>query len=327
MTGMLNIGVDLGGTTTKMAFINDDGKVLNKWAVKTDTSVNGKNIVRDIAGSIAEKMAEHHFQRAEIRGIGIGAPGFIDMPTGFISQAVNIGWKNYQLREDLERQTGFPAIVDNDANTAALGEMWLGAGKGAANLICVTLGTGVGSGIIINGDIVHGASGMAGEIGHMTVITKGGATCNCGKTGCLETVASATGIRRLALEALDYNDSESILRAVFEENGDIGAEDVFGCAKKGDSLSAAVVDKAAGYLGYALAAAAMVNNPEKIVLGGGVSQAGELLLRPVIYYFERYALPKVSEAARIVIAELGNDAGMIGGAWLAKTKITSVRQA
>ncbi|RYM02203.1 ROK family glucokinase [Sporolactobacillus sp. THM7-7] len=327
MAEIMNIGVDLGGTTIKMALIDDAGSILDKWAIATNTIDNGSHIASDISLSIEKKLAQYHLGQSEVRGIGMGAPGFLDMETGFVYKAVNIGWENYPLKDELERSMGVPVILENDANIAALGEMWLGAGKGAKNLICVTLGTGVGGGIICNGDILHGVSGMAGEIGHMTVVTRDGAPCNCGKRGCLETVSSATGIRRLALEALDYNDSESILRDIFEEKGDITAEDVFNCARKKDPLSSAVADKAANYLGYALGAISIVTNPEKIVIGGGVSHAGSVLLNPLTEYFKKYSLPRIFDACSIVTAKLSNDAGVIGGAWLAKTKLKQVHPA
>lgn len=327
MSEMINIGVDLGGTTTKMALIDDSGKMIDKWAIMTNTVDNGSHIASDISASVVKKLAEYQLDRAEIRGIGMGAPGFIDMTTGFVYKAVNIGWENYPLKDELEKSTGIPVIIENDANMAALGEMWLGAGQGAKNLVCVTLGTGVGGGIICDGEILHGVSGMAGEIGHMTVIPKDGAPCNCGKKGCLETVSSATGIKRLALEALDYNDSDSILRGIFEKKGDISAEDVFNCAGKKDPLSSAVTEKAAYYLGYALAAISIVINPEKIVIGGGVSHAGDTLIAPLTKYFKKFSLPRVFESCAIDIAKLGNDAGVIGGAWLAKTKLSQVRTA
>lgn len=327
MSELIHIGVDLGGTTIKMALIDDTGKMIDKWAIATNTIDNGSRIASDISASIVKKLAQLQIDRSAVSGIGMGAPGFINMTTGFVYKAVNIGWENYPLKDELESLTGIPAIIENDANLAAIGEMWLGAGRGARNMVCVTLGTGVGGGIICDGEILHGVNGMAGEIGHITVLPKNGAPCNCGKKGCLETVSSATGIRRLALEALDYNDSDSILRDIFENKGDITAEDVFLCAGKNDPLSSAVAEKAAYYLGYALGAISIVINPEKIVIGGGVSRAGDTLLAPLTKYFKKFSLPRVFEACTIDVAKLGNDAGVIGGAWLAKTKIGKLRTA
>ncbi|MFD2618303.1 ROK family glucokinase [Terrilactibacillus laevilacticus] len=321
MMDMWNVGVDIGGTTIKLAFVTDDGLFVDKWEIPTNTSENGKHIAKDISYSIHTKLKENGHTLDQVRGIGLGAPGFIEMSTGFIYQAVNIGWKDYALKEELENETGFPVIIDNDANIAAIGEMWLGAGKGSKDLLCVTLGTGVGGGVITGGEVVHGITGMAGEIGHVTVIPEGGSPCNCGKTGCLETVSSATGIRRLALEALNENPGLGLLQTMFEENGDISAADIFNCAKEKDALSMRIVETASYYLGFALANISMINNPEKIVIGGGVSRAGETLLEPVKRYFKQYALSRVSQATDIVIATLGNDAGILGAAWLAKNKL------
>lgn len=211
-------------------------------------------------------------------------------------------------------ETSLPAVVDNDANIAAIGEMWKGAGNGAKNLICVTLGTGVGGGVIANGQIVRGANGAAGEIGHITSVPEGGAPCNCGKTGCLETIASATGIVRLAKEKLATSETDSSLRKLET----ITAKDVLDAAKENDRLALEVVEEVFFHLGLALANAANALNPEKIVIGGGVSKAGNWLAERVTEYFKRFAFPRVAESASIVIATLGNDAGVIGGAWLAK---------
>ncbi|MCL1630381.1 ROK family glucokinase [Sporolactobacillus sp. CPB3-1] len=317
---MINIGVDLGGTTIKMALINEEGKMIDKWVIATNTIDNGKHIASEISKSILKKIRQFGLETSSVHGVGVGAPGFINLDTGFIYQAVNIGWKDYPFKAELEQLLGLPVIVDNDANMAALGEMWLGAGQGTRNLICVTLGTGVGAGIICDGKILHGVSGMAGEIGHITVIPRDGAACNCGKTGCLETVSSATGIRRMALDALDYIDSESILRTMFETKGDITAEDVFDCAERQDPLSSTVTEKAAYYLGYALGALAVTVNPEKIVIGGGVSHAGDALVKPLKKYFRHFSLPKIADSCSIDLAKLGNDAGVFGAAWLCMQK-------
>ncbi|TCP31143.1 glucokinase [Scopulibacillus darangshiensis] len=314
------IGVDVGGTTVKLAFVDDEGHIIDKWDIQTDTSHDGKNITSDISESIMVKLKEHNTAISDIKGLGIGAPGFINMENGFIFQAVNIGWHSYPLKEELEKATGLPVILDNDANTAALGEMWQGAGNGAEDLLCVTLGTGVGGGVITRGEIVHGVTGMAGEIGHITVIPEGGLPCNCGKRGCLETVSSATGICRMAIEGLAEHPN-SALKRIFDETGDLTSKDVFDAAKAQDTWAILVVENAAFHLGMTLASVAMTLNPSKIVIGGGVSKAGDVLINPVNHYFKLYSLPRVYEGAELVLAELGNDAGVIGGAWLAKTKL------
>jgi glucokinase len=314
------VGIDLGGTTTKMAFVNLSGEVEDKWEIPTDTNNAGLNITTDIAASLKEKLDTIGRTVESLLGIGMGAPGFIEMETGFIYNAVNIGWVNFPLKEKLEAETNLPVIVDNDANIAALGEMWKGAGDGANDLLAVTLGTGVGGGIVANGNIVHGTSGMAGEIGHLTSVPEGGYLCNCGKTGCLETIASATGIARIATEGLEPR-KESSLYTIHNQTGSLTAKDVFDAAKQGDAWAVDVIDQICFHLGLAIANLANAINPSKIVIGGGVSQAGETLLTPLKQYFERFALPRVYESTDFAIAELGNDAGVIGGAWLVKTKI------
>jgi glucokinase len=322
MTERWLVGVDLGGTTTKIAFLSNYGELLHKWEIPTDKSDNGKNIIVDIAKAIDRKLEELNQTKEKLVGIGMGAPGPVDMAKGIIYEAVNLGWdKNTPLKDLLEVETGLPAVIDNDANCAALGEMWKGAGDGAKDLVCVTLGTGVGGGVITNGDIVHGVRGAGGEIGHITVVAQGGFQCNCGKTGCLETVASATGVVRLANERLDSSDIPSSLRDIRNEYHEINAKDVFDAAGSNDELAQSVVDQLAFYLGMALANLGNVLNPEKIVLGGGVSKAGEILLKPVLNDFQQFSFPTVRTSTRLSIATLGNDAGVIGAAWLVKNKI------
>ncbi len=314
------IGVDLGGTTTKLAFINYYGEIIHKWEIPTDNSEEGKNITINIAKAIDTKMEELGLSKDQIIGLGMGAPGPVNLSTGVVYNTVNLGWKdNYPLKDLLEVETSLPVIIDNDANCAALGEMWKGAGNGAKDLVCVTLGTGVGGGVIANGDIVQGVSGAAGEIGHITSVPAGGAQCNCGKTGCLETIASATGIVRQAVEKLQMVNTGE-LAAFYKEKGHITAKDVFDTARGGDAASLSVISETAFHLGLALANIANTLNPEKIVLGGGVSKAGDILLKPVIENFGKFAFPRVKESTVIDIATLGNDAGVIGAAWLAKNK-------
>jgi glucokinase len=316
MTDKWLVGVDLGGTTIKMAFINLDGEMIDKWEIPTDKT--GKTITADIANAIDQKLHELNQPKSRLLAIGMGAPGPVNTETGFVYKTTNLGWVNYPLKDRLEAATSLPAVIDNDANIAALGEMWKGAGAGAKDLICVTLGTGVGGGIISNGNIVHGVNGAGGEIGHITSIPKGGAPCNCGKTGCLETIASATGIVRITLEKLKKDSKSSILHERWNNSGNITAKDVFNTAKENDELALQIVDEVTYHLGLALANLANGLNPEKIVIGGGVSKAGNILINGVRQYFDQFAFPRVAEGATITAATLGNDAGVIGGAWLAK---------
>jgi len=315
------VGVDIGGTTIKMAFINQNGKIIYKWGILSNINEKGKHIPTDIAKSIDQTLDELGQEKQKLMGIGVGAPGPVNVGTGSIDVAINLGWENFPLRELLEIETSLPVIVDNDANVAAIGEMWKGAGKGAKDLLCVTLGTGVGGGIIANGEIVHGINGAGGEIGHITSIVDGGVRCNCGKTGCIETIASATGIVRLMIEELSSTHTPSKLRDFYDEHQKLSSELVFKVANEGDELANKVIEKVALYLGLALAHLANGLNPEKIIIGGGVSKAGDALLVPLKEQFIRFAFPRVLQGVELAIATLGNDAGIMGGAWLVKKRL------
>ena len=320
------LGVDLGGTSTKLAFINLYGEIIHKWQIPTDTSKNGINITTNIAKAIDVKLAELDETKNRILGIGMGAPGPVRFQNGSVYEAINLGWDNYPLKDLLEVETSLPAVIDNDANIAALGEMWKGAGQGAKDLVCITLGTGVGGGVIANGQVVHGKSGAAGEIGHITVVTENGAPCNCGKKGCLETVASATGIVRLVQEALSNTKATSLLQEKMNAGQPLSSKLVFDCAKEEDVLSKNIIEKVSFYLGLALSHIGNLLNPEKIVIGGGVSKAGDLLINPVRETFERYAFKRVLKSTKILPATLGNDAGVIGAAWLVKNRVNQEMQ-
>lgn len=276
MTEKWIAGIDLGGTTTKLAFINENGDIVHKWEIDTDNSEKGKNILKNISDSIDQKLERLNKEKEILLGIGIGVPGAVDLKKGIIYEAVNLGWEdNLPVVQALGELTGLPVAIDNDANCAALGEMWKGAGQGAKDLLCVTLGTGVGGGVIVNKQIVHGVKGAAGEIGHITVIPENGSPCNCGKTGCLETVASATGISRIATENLHTYKNDSRMKDIFAKQGRLSAKDVFDCANENDQLAKKIVDQVAFYLGLTLANIGNSLNPEKIVIGGGVSKAGD----------------------------------------------------
>jgi glucokinase len=307
------VGVDLGGTTIKIAFVDYEGTIKYKWEIPTDKT--GESIVGDIAQAIDDKLAEINQPKSKLSALGMGAPGPVDFETGMIYETVNLGWKNYPLKEHLQTETGLPATVENDANIAALGEMWKGAGNRADDLILVTLGTGVGGGIIVNGEVVHGVNGAGGEIGHICCVSEGGAPCNCGKTGCIETIASATGIVRVALEKLkESEDRPSMLR----NHTLITSREVFEAASAGDALALEVVDYVTEQLGLVLGHLGSALNPAQIVIGGGVSKAGEILRSKVEKAYKKHAFPRAANSATISIAELGNEAGVIGGAWIAR---------
>ncbi|WP_338750091.1 ROK family glucokinase [Bacillus sp. FJAT-52991] len=317
MATSLIAAVDLGGTTTKLAFINTSGEIVVGWKVPTDVSNHGSRIIKNIAEEIKKKLLEMSISKDQLLGVGVGAPGPFS-ESGVMYEAVNLGWrKNYPLKALLEQEIGLPVMVENDANCAALGEMWKGAGGGAENLVCVTLGTGVGGGVIVNGKIVRGARGAAGEIGHMTVVTEKGFVCNCGKSGCLETVSSATGVVRLASQQLQTTSKASFLRT--KQN--FSAKDVFEAAKMGDEIAAFAAQQCSYYLGLALSHLANTLNPDVIVIGGGVSKAGDPLLQSVRKKFNECAFTPVRNSTNIDLALLGNEAGVIGAAWLIKQKL------
>ncbi|PAV29067.1 glucokinase [Virgibacillus profundi] len=316
------IGIDVGGTTVKIGLLSKDGEIIKKWEIPTDTSNYGLSIVDDIWKSIKTELEESKIKKDNIMGIGMGAPGFIDGETGYVYEAVNIGWKEYGLSKELKARSGLPVFVGNDANIAVLGENWRGAGKNVRNLIAITLGTGVGGGIIANGDILDGENGMAGEIGHIT-IDPGGYRCNCGRNGCLETIASATGIVRQAMDIIE-RDQESMLAEHFQETGSITAKDIFDLAKEGDLVSENIIKYTTDILGLVIANMGVSINPSKVLIGGGVSKAGDQLLLAIQQAFGKYAIPRVKEICEIRLAQLGNDAGIIGGAFLVRQKIESI---
>lgn len=314
MTNNFVIGVDIGGTTVKNALITSQGEMIDKWEIPTRTIDNGSHIPNDIWKSIDTKLKEHQLALSSCLGIGAGAPGFIEPQTGKVAIAVNIGWRNFPLKKELEKLSGLPVFVDNDANIAALGESWKGAGSDVSNLLAVTLGTGVGGGIIVHERIVSGASGTAAEIGHITV-EENGAPCNCGRHGCLETVSSATGMVRLAKDLL-ADGKAPILQKMQEQVKDFTTKEIFEAALAGDKDIQALIEHAMNVLGFALSNLAIALNPSKIIIGGGVSKAGEQVLIPLKQAFKKYTLPRSHDACEIVIAELGNNAGVYGGAYL-----------
>lgn len=302
--------VDLGGTTVKLGLFDREGTVLEKWEIVTRKENNGENILPDIAKSIQDKAAEKSISKDEILGVGIGVPGPVDSK-GVIYKAANLGWDIFNVSEKLGELTGLPVKTGNDANVAALGEMWKGGGKGFNSIVAVTLGTGVGGGVIIEGKLVAGSTGAGGEIGHIHVEDNETITCGCGKKGCLEQYASATGIARLANERLAQDDMPSILRNAEK----VDAKAVFDAVKEGDRLAIEVAEIFGMYLGKGLAAVGAVVNPEAFVIGGGVSKAGEVLFDYIEKNYVKYAFHGTRNA-KFCLATLGNDAGIYGAAKL-----------
>lgn len=303
-------GVDIGGTTVKMGLFDGDGNVLDKWEIPTVKDNNGASILPDVARSILAKLKEKEIREEELTGVGVGVPGPMNEEGTILGGAVNLGWGSFNIPEALGAYIKVPVKAVNDANAAAFGEMWQGGGKGYDSLVAVTLGTGVGGGIIVRGKLLVGAFGAGGEIGHVHLEDAETESCNCGNKGCLEQYASATGIARLAKRYLETHDTPTVLRG---EN--ISAKTVFDAVKSGDAAAKEIAGQFGDYLGKGLAMVSSVVNPEIFVIGGGVSKAGEILLSYIEPYFRKYAFGKCRET-KFALAKLGNDAGIFGAAAL-----------
>lgn len=305
------IGIDIGGTSVKMGLFQADGTLLKKWEIPTRKEDGGANILGDIAASIRQQMKGEGIALTELAGAGMGLPGPV-LPNGHIEFCVNLGWKAGNPQEELSRLLdGIPVKSGNDANVAALGEMWQGGGRGYKNLVMVTLGTGVGGGVILNEKIWTGMQGVGGEIGHMHIVEGEKEQCNCHGYGCLEQVASATGIARVARRLLEKDERPSVLR----QAANLNAKHVLDAAKAGDELALEALNTSCYYLGWALAAVTMVLDPEAYLIGGGVSRAGTFLTDLIRKYHNELS-PMATKKADIVLAELGNDAGIYGAAKL-----------
>ena len=302
-------GVDLGGTTVKIGVFDPQGSVLEKWEIPTRKDDNGNNILPDIAKAVLGKMDEMNITKESVIGVGIGVPGPVN-DDGVILKAANLGWDVMNINEVLGGLLQMPVKAGNDANVAALGEMWCGGGKGYNNIVMVTLGTGVGGGIIINGKILTGATGAGGEIGHMHIVDGEPEACGCGNHGCLEQYASATGVVRLASRKLAAVSDDSVLR-----NDELSAKAVFDAVKAGDKVACEIAEEFGLYLGKGLASIAAVVNPEAFVIGGGVSKAGEVLCEYVSKYYNEYVF-HACKNVEFKLATLGNDAGIYGAAKL-----------
>ena len=299
-------GVDVGGTTCKIGFFETNGTLLDKWEIKTNTANNGESILSDVAHAVDNKLAQEGISKDDVQGIGLGVPGPVNS-NGVVSGCVNLGWGVLNVEEELGKLTGLKIKAGNDANVAALGEMWQGGGKGHQDVVMVTLGTGVGGGVIVNGKMVAGFHGAGGEIGHITVSDDEIEACNCGSYGCLEQYTSATGIVRVTKRKLAKSNEETTLRKY--EN--LTAKDVFDEAKAGDAVALDLVDEVCGILGKALSNIACVVDPEVIVIGGGVSKAGDILIDTIQKHFVETAFHACRETV-FSLAGLGNDAGMYG---------------
>lgn len=302
-------GIDVGGTTVKMGLFTTEGELLDKWEIPTRKEDGGAYILSDVAASVESKLTEKNIAKEDVAGAGIGVPG-PTLDTGYVSICVNLGWKDKNPANELSELLSIPVKAGNDANVAALGEMWKGGGEGYLDVVLLTLGTGVGGGIIINGEIAPSHRGVGGELGHITVNPDEEDTCNCGNHGCLEQYASATGVVRIAKKLLAASKEESSLRALET----VTAKDVFDAAKAGDHLAVEAVEVLGKYLGLVVANVALTVDPDVFVIGGGVSKAGQVLIDVITKYYHKFAKIIGDNKASVVLAKLGNDAGIYGAA-------------
>ena len=286
-----------------------EGEIVDKWEIKTRTENQGEAVLPDIAAALNEKLEEKQIPKDEVEGIGVGVPAPVDSE-GVVQNTANLGWGYKEVKREMEELSGMKAEIGNDANVAALGEMWLGAGKGRKNIIMVTLGTGVGGGIIIDGKPLVGAHGAGGEIGHLCVNYEETDHCGCGNTGCLEQYASATGITRLANIRLAKDDKASVLRGQ-----EVSAKTVFDAVKADDEVAKEIAEEFGKYLGHAMANLAAVADPSAIVIGGGVRKQEKYFFSMLKKNFKEKAF-FANKDTEFVLATLGNDAGICGAAKL-----------
>ena len=305
-------GIDLGGTTVKIAYFDENGTMLEKWEIPTVIANGGAQILPDIAASILGYLETHNIDKATILGLGIGVPGPVNAK-GIVNKCINLGWGVFNVEKALSELTGFPVAAGNDANMAALGEDWKGSGEGCENMVMATFGTGVGGGIIMDGRVLSGVHGSGGEIGHLVVNLHETEYCNCGKKGCVEQYCSATGIVRMAKQFMEKYDVPSTLRIL----EDLSCKDVFACSEQGDMLASFVLEHVYEYMGMFLSAVCCVVDPEVVVLGGGVSKAGAPLLEGAKRQFDRHVFHAAKDV-RFALATLGNDAGAYGAFRLLK---------
>lgn len=301
-------GIDLGGTAIKFGLFTTSGKLLDEFEIPTDRRDNGINILNDIADVINKDIVERGMEKANIMGLGIGVPGPVN-DQGRVQKCVNLGWGLVPVKEELEKLIQLPVYVGNDANVAALGELWQGGGKGFKNAVMITLGTGVGGGILLDGKIIPGSNGAGGEIGHIHVKDGEEASCGCGKKGCLEQYASATGILRSANKKLISDQRPSILKG----RDSLTAKEIFDAAKLHDSVALELVHELGDYLGRAMAHISCVVDPEVFIIGGGLSKAGNILIEAIEKYYKVYAF-HASRETKITLATLENQAGIFGAA-------------
>jgi glucokinase len=308
---------DVGGTSVKAGIIDESGTIIIKRKIPTVTGDVQAMVSRLQEGS-STLCEEAQISKSAIKAVGVGIPGFVQEETGLITKAVNLGWENVPIADLLSVSLGHPVCVINDANAAALGEMWRGAGRGQKNLLCLTIGTGIGAGVIINERIHNGIHGLAGEIGHFRVRPEEGRLCNCGRIGCLETESSASAIAFYGEEAVKQGKAPLLAEAL-KRDGEVTSRSVAEAAAQGEEAALEIYNRSAYYLGFALSNVFSVLAPEKMIIGGGAAEAGSLLFTPLIESFNRFIFTDVKGEDIIVPALLGNDAGIVGLAYLAHT--------
>ncbi len=316
------IGIDLGGTFIKFCLVDENRRASETFQLPTPSD-GAKGVVAQMAAGVRQLMQQHKLSNGDIVGVGIGSPGPLDMPNGIVLAMPNIsGMDDCPLRDMVSKATGFRAVLENDANAAAYGEFICGAGEGTRNMVLLTLGTGVGGGVIVDGQVVHGSHSMAGELGHM-IIVPGGEQCGCGQKGCLEQYCSATFIAKRTMRMLKVGGCESSLKAVLAEKGSLDARDISEAAATGDKFAEKVWDEAVRYLALGCVNICHIFDPDEIVLGGGMAKAGEKLLQPLMRHFRDLHWKLTEPKTRIVLARLGNNAGAIGAAGVAWTLLGS----
>lgn len=316
------LAADIGGTTCKLGIFDQQLERIEKWSIETDTSdVTGYALLKNVYESFVDHVDNSEFVFSDVLGVGIGIPGPVNFETGEVNGAVNLYWKEtVNVREIFQQFVDCPVYVDNDANVAALGEKHKGAGHGADDVVAITLGTGLGGGIISNGEIVHGHNGSGAEIGHFRVDQDQRFKCNCGKSGCIETVASATGVVNLVNFYYPKLTFKSSILQLIKDN-EVTAKAVFDAAKAGDQFCIFITERVANYIAYLCSIISVTSNPKYIVLGGGMSTAGLILIENIKTEYHNLTFTPAQQGTEIVQAKLGNDAGITGAAGLIYTYI------
>ncbi|RXK19359.1 ROK family glucokinase [Macrococcus sp. DPC7161] len=322
---VLILAADIGGTTCKLGVLNEDLDLLHHWEIPTNKEENGQHILKNVYDSFKKNASLKKYDFNDVKGIGIGVPGPIDFENGIVNGAVNLNWHGKKnIKEEMMQISQLPVVVDNDANVATLGEKFKGAGFNEPDVVCMTLGTGVGGGIITNHQLVHGHNGSGGELGHIKVDFKERFKCNCGNVGCLETVASATGVINLTYHYYEELKFSTMLKENIL-NKTVQAKHVFDAAKAGDEFATYIIKKVAKYIAYAISIISVTTNPKYIIIGGGVSKAGDFLIHHIDSQYQSMAFKPSLDGTKIVTAKLGNDAGMIGAAGLVKQYILEAK--